>query len=308
MFDLSCFGIISALQIFRVGLYPSANSGCLVSETFGFITPDAPIVALLAAHLGLNVGLVSHEVGDDSAGKQLVDVLSAYSVRSTVSLSKDSITPQTIVISDDQENRTWFSYLPHVAERLLDADLGFLKESHLAYVDFYKIICEASLRAVQYAVQHQIPLFINLGGDSPSSEAILLLREAKVAVVQTSLDMASPEQAKRYIEELRDTFKSSIIIVTLSKNGCVCATLSDMIHVPAYQLNTIHSNGAGAAFSAGFAYAYTKKWTLEQSLLFASAFGGLYCTTRSGIGEFTSTDILNLVAEQRREERPLTNR
>lgn len=305
MLDLCCFGFVSHVQILTVEHYPKANSGTLVSDVFASITPDAPIMALVASHLGLDVGLVSNNVGSDTPGRFITDLLSNFGINTTVVNVGDHPTPQTVVICDLQDNRTWFSFLPKVQENLLLTDFEMFKSSKLVYIDMYTVIRKASIRAIRYASEHRIPLFVNLGGEPLSREMTHLLREANVAIIQTSWDDFSDERAndyaKDYAKVIQESIQPEFTIVTLAKKGAICATPLDLLHVPAYSFQTIHSNGAGAAFSAGFAYAYLCQWDLEKSMRFASALGGLFCTVTNGFSKFSTNYVLNIIQEQARD-------
>jgi sugar/nucleoside kinase (ribokinase family) len=188
--------------------------------------------------------------------------------------------------------------LPEVLEHLLSADLEMLTLSRFVYVDLYEIIRKASVRAVQRASQCTVPLFINLGGDHLQEQDIILLRNAHVAVLQTSLDESSQRRPEDYAKELQDLIQPEVTIVTLAQRGLICVTASAIMNIPAYSVHTIHSSGAGAAFSAGFAYAYLQRWHIEKSLHFASALGGLFCTVKDGFGRFTPEYILDFVEKQ----------
>lgn len=98
MIDLCCFSFISALQILQIEKYPRANAGARVLDIFGTVTPDGAIMALLASCLGLKVGLVSNNVGDDAAGQQLTRLLEYFKISSTVTSQHDVSTPLTIVL------------------------------------------------------------------------------------------------------------------------------------------------------------------------------------------------------------------
>ena len=295
MFDLCCFSFLSALRVLHIESYPQPNSGSIASDMLGTITPDGPIVALLAASLGLKVSLVSNNVGDDFTGNQLIQLLGEYNIHTTATVRKDITTPLTIGLYDRQENRTWFSFLPHVVDGLLSSNLEMLKSSRMAYIDIYAILSEATPRVIHYAVEHHIPLFINLGGDHLSEKMVQLMRNAHVLVVQTGIDSSSQIEPEQYAREIQKQAQSDLAIVTLGSQGAFCATSTTCIHIPAYELQIIHTDGAGAAFSAGLAYALLNEWNVKQSMKFASALGGLYCTERDGFGKFSSDLVLEFI-------------
>ena len=295
MLDLCCFGFISALRVMSVLRYPTANSGTISTDMFGVLTPDAPIVAALVSHFGLEVGLITNGIGDEARGRRLRTVLQQAKIVTDINVSADNITPQTIVISDSQNNRTWFSYLPNVLGDLMSVNLALLPNSRLAYVDAYSIIQPASFRAIEFANRNNTPLFVNLGGDPLSDNLTELLRKGRIAIIKTSIDDVSRQSPERYVRSIRDALQAKVTVVTLGKHGAICATLSDTFFVPAFELPVIHNHGAGAAFCAGLAFAYLNDWNIQKSVRFASASGGLYCTVKDGIGKFSSQDVLDVM-------------
>jgi len=296
--DLSCFSFLSALDVLLIERLPQANAGTAVLDMFGEATPDGPIVALLASYLGLKVGLMGNNVGDDARGQKIVDVLNQFHISSTITMQRDLCTPKTIVLCDQEQNRTWFSFLPHGLEGLLSVNLDLIAISKLVYVDLYAIMRSASRRAIVTASQHAVPLFVNLGGDELEEQDVALLRHTNVAIIQTSLDAHSQRKPDDYAKELLDLIEPEIVIVTLAESGLIYATQSEVRHLRAYSLATLHSCGAGAAFSAGFACAYLQGWARETSLRFASALGGLYCTVKNGFGQFSLQYVLDFLKEQ----------
>ena len=297
MVDLSCFGFLSSLQVMQIDSFPRANAGVLVSDMFGIVTPDAPILALLASSLGLKVGLVSNNVGMDAKGREITRLLAEYGIQSTVASHQECKTPQTVVLWDRTGGRTWFSYLPNVLDGLSSADLSLMGSCKLAYVDLYAVIRQASMGAIRESMARMTPLFINLGGDSLAPEDAFALSEGNVAIVQTSWDGQSDIEPKALATRLKDMTGAEIVLVTMASRGALCLAQSSMMYVPAYKLATIHSNGAGAAFSAGIGCGYLQGWDLVRTLSFASALGGLFCTVPNGFGLFSVDHILAFMQE-----------
>jgi sugar/nucleoside kinase (ribokinase family) len=296
--DVCCFSFVSSLRLLSVDEYPQPNSGTLVKDVFGQVTPDGPIVALLLSYLGSKVGLICNNVGTDNQGKEILDLLSLFNILSTASVQIDLITPTSIVVCDKNGNRTWFALLSGVMEHLLTVDLHLMKSAKLTYIDFYRILYTASTRVIQCAIENGLQLFINLGGDPLSRQALEILQDASVAIVQTSLTVSSGMDPEEYALELLNSTKAEIVLVTLAEKGLVCVTSKEVLHIPAYTLQTVHSNGAGAAFSAGFAYGYVNKWALKKTLKFAAALGGLFCTVKNGFGKFSVDTVFEFIKGQ----------
>lgn len=298
--DLCCFSYVAPAQILRIEQYPRAGYGAEVLEIVKTIAADGPMVLLAASRLGLNVGLIGNQVGADTASRELVDVLTNENVSTTVSTSSNTTTaPLTLILDDLYGSRTWFSYLPTVGDDLLRADLSMLSRSSLAYIDLYAIIREASIRAVEYASRSKVPIFINLGGSPLTRELANTLRNKGIVVVQTNIDKFSEEKPKQLAGEILQLIEPEVVLITLGEQGAVYLSSQESVHVPAYKVDATHTHGAGAAFSAGYAFAYLNNWTAADSLRFACALGAMSCTGVDGFRRFSRQDVLEFIQEHR---------
>jgi sugar/nucleoside kinase (ribokinase family) len=290
--DLVCCGFLSLGRVLLIERYPPADSGAPVSEIIETVTPDAPIVAGLSGRLGVAVGLLSNELGGDSAGDFVESLLGGVGVQG---LRRDRLpasrTPQTVVVSDRFDTRTWFSWLPKIDDSLATVKLESLGKAKLCYVDVYHIIEHFSQSAIREASQRNVPLVANLGGDNPTAATIALLRDANVMYLQTSLSVANVAMAKELAQQLFDEIRPNVAIVTVATAGCVYLVKNRVQHFPAYRIQPMHHHGAGAAFSAGLVYSASKGYDIDRTIAFASALGGLYLTKRQGITDIAIDDI-----------------
>lgn len=292
MYDLCCFGMVSGVQILVVDGYPENNSGTLVRDAFGGITPDAAIVSVLAARLNLRTCLMTTGIGDDLVGREVSSLLRESRVDHP-SIQSGRSTPSSTVVCDSNGNRTWFSWLsPDHKDAYSHVDLSPTKDARFVYVDLYSIIRTASLRAIEHAFACGTPTFVNLGGDSLTSEEVAWLK-GKVAIVQTSCE-GSRADAERLAAELLTKIQPRLSIVTMAAHGSICAsssTSSPPNFTPAYPMTTLHSHGAGAAFSAGMIHSILNNRNLEIGLRFASALAGLFISSKSEFSLFSAEMI-----------------
>ncbi|HWE02909.1 MAG TPA: carbohydrate kinase family protein [Tepidisphaeraceae bacterium] len=287
MYDLCCFGIVSGVQILMVERYPHNNSGTLVKDAFGGVTPDAAIVSVLAARLKLRTCMMTAGIGDDRVGREVSNLFREIQVDHPP-LQSGSSTPWTTVICDSNGNRTWFSLLsPSQKDSYSRVDLSPTKDAKFVYIDLYDIIRQASLTAIEHAFACQTPTFVNLGGDSLSSDEADRLR-CKVAIVQTSFE-GSRADAEILAADLMMKIQPRLSIVTMGAGGSVCASSlsSPPVFIPAYRTTTLHSHGAGAAFSAGIIYSILNNRDLKSALRFASALAALFISSKSEFGLYT---------------------
>ena len=66
------------------------------------------------------------------------------------------------------------------------------------------------------------------------------------------------------------------VIIKLGKKGCLIKNREQTYWIPAYQnANCVDTTGAGDSFAAGFLYALSKEYTLEECGLWGNACGSL---------------------------------
>ncbi|MBQ6297692.1 MAG: carbohydrate kinase family protein [Selenomonadaceae bacterium] len=243
---------------------------------------DALNEAIVLSRLGKKVQWIS-KIGDDDAGKKIL----SYATENGLDVEHLKIeaglaTSITIVLVEKSGER-FFLTNPHASMRKL------AEEDILPYVDeMADIVSFASM-------------FISTTLDIAATERIF--RKIKAAGKILAFDMKFPH----YGETLRDMvgmlsnadyfFPNEDELATLAgeadiyKNiatlinyglkcavvkrggkGCIIATKETQIEIPAYHVEkVVDTTGAGDCFAAGFLYALSEGWQLEECGKFACA-------------------------------------
>lgn len=296
--DLGCFSYVASARVLGIEEYPKPNYGAEVKDVIDTLAADAPMVAVAASHLGLNVGLVGNAIGTDSEGNAIIERFNRNNINLEVSQRTDIKTPFIVVLSDKTGNREWFPYLPNVAADLEQINLDILGRSSLAYIDYYQVIQSASLRAIDFAKISKIPSFVNLGGTPLTPEIIGSLSRKDIAIVQTNLDEQDAPNAGVLAQTIMSSVKPEIAIVTLGSKGAVALKGQELLATPAQKVSVRHLHGAGATFSAGFAYGYLKNMDIKYSLRFACALGSMNCTVETGFDAFSVSDVEEFLKQE----------
>jgi sugar/nucleoside kinase (ribokinase family) len=292
--DIVCFGPVSRLLVAQVEEYPQADSGADVSSLLRQVAADAPIISLILSRLGCKVGLIGNDLGDDGDGRDLLDLFGQNDIVTTISLRSEVETPITFTVVDRDGNRTWFSSLRGAAENLSTARLDLAAAARLFYVDAYAVCQQASIRAIDFAIQMGIPVLVNLGDDAPGDELIQCLRQG-VSIVQSSAEGHSIEQAKELAQTHLQAYRASLSVVTMGKTGVSYAARMGTFHLPAHTVRVVNTAGAGSAFSAGLIFGRLQSWSSEEAVIFANALAALYCSVPNGIGRFSPQEVLEFV-------------
>lgn len=281
--NLSCFSYLASGRVFTIEEYPKPNYGAEVLDIIDTLAADAPMVAVAASRLGLN---------------EIMSCFTRNNVATEIDRNPQIKTPFIIVLSDKAGSREWFPYIPQAVSDLEQIKLDMIADSLLAYIDYYAIIRKVSQRAVDFASQHNIPSFINLGGSPFTSEILGYLRNRGIAIIQTNLDESEVQKAIPLAQDMFRSIKPEIAIVTLGSKGAVALNSSGVIRVPAYKVKVRHLHGIGAAFSAGYAFGYLKGWETEKSLRFARTLGSMSCTVETGFDAFSQRDVEKFIKER----------
>jgi sulfofructose kinase len=74
----------------------------------------------------------------------------------------------------------------------------------------------------------------------------------------------------------------STVIVTLGAAGCKGVSGSRYFEIPAFQVETVDSTGAGDVFHGAYVYAWLQGWEAERCCRFCSAVSAIKCTRMGG--------------------------
>jgi ribokinase len=245
--------------------------------------------AVAMARLGISSGLIS-KVGSDEAGTFLRDGLKREGVDVTHLKQEDGTTGTIFVIVDRTGQRTMLSFRG-VNIRLLPEEIlrEYIAGSRLLHVSGYSLVrapqCNAALTAMNYAKEANLRISLD------PSPLVHLARRKVLADALGLVDLLLPNEAEAKClsrkKDLRNAGRTllgkgvSIVAVKLGSKGCFVMDENDEFHVPAFNVETIDTTGAGDAYNAGFLAGHLKGWDLRRSAEFANAAAALK-TTKGG--------------------------
>ena len=271
-----CFGMITPARVLVVDELPDWNSGAVWTQGAEFVSDDASIVAGLLAGFGFEVELIGSALGDDAAGRKTVEMLNGMGVRGNFELRKDIETPFEVNVSDSTGGRTYFwNRHPELLATLDDADLSPLQNASMLYVDWYD--APHIERAMRYARQLGVPVFLNLEHGHQDAEALKSLAPY-AAVCQAVTDISQLGGDAPGIAKLLKENGVSTALVTMASKGAVGIEDDSVIHVEAPTLDIVDTCGAGATFSAAFINSWLSGREFDASLRFAVAAASLKCS------------------------------
>lgn len=295
--DAVCFGLLFPMLAATVEEYPKADSGAEILSLNEFIGADAPITSLTLDGLGCRVGLISNDLGNDAGGQELLERLNRTGIVTTASTLGDVQTPFCLTVVDRDSNRTWFSYYSDSIETLLTADLSLVQQTDLLYVDVYAQILSASLRAIDCAIELGVPFLVNLNEDVLNEELGLRLQRG-TSVIQIGAVGQSIEKAREMAQTFFDSYSPSLCVITIARDGVIYTNHSGTFHLPAHDIEVANTAGAGATFSAGLVFGRVRSWPDDETVAFANALAGLFCSLPSGFSRLSEADVIEFAASR----------
>jgi len=239
--------------------------------------------AVAMARLGTSSGLIS-KVGYDEAGEFLCNDLKREDVDVSYLKQEDGTTGTIIVIVDRRGQRTMLSFRG-VNVRLLPEEIPreYIADSKLLHVSGYSLIHapqrDAALTAMRYAKEANVRISLD-----PSPLVHLAARKV-LAETLGLVDVLLPNEAEaKYLsrkKNIRNAGRSllekgaSTVAMKLGPKGCLVMNEHDELRVPAFNVETIDTTGAGDAYNAAFLAGHLRGWTLKRSARFANAAAAL---------------------------------
>jgi sugar/nucleoside kinase (ribokinase family) len=272
-----CFSYLAAAELWQVRHFPLANYGAEVLGVERSIAADAPMAAAVLTALGVPSLLLTNDTGNDQKVGDVRTWLQRYDVNTTAKVKKGTITPQIVVVADDDGTRTWFPHLPGVSDALAAVDLSPLLSASFAYIDCYQLIEAAAVRVVRAARSADIPLLVNLGGSPLSPAIIAAVSGYPRVIVQTNIDDAESAPAPRVAHEIVKATGAARVVITAGAAGAMALSENQQLASPAFRVRVRHTHCAGAAFSGGLIYGLLHDWPMEDCLTLACASGALRC-------------------------------
>lgn len=271
-----CISYLAMAELWTVAQFPLANHGAEIRSLEQSVAADGPMTAAVLASVGAPVRLLSNQIGDDEHGRFVRQWLRERHV--TLRPPTPGVTtPRIVVAADDNHTRTWFAHLPDIVDTLKRVDLAPVVDASYLYLDCYDIIERAVLRVIDAGRAAEVPLLLNLGGSDLSEAVAAAVAGYPRLLIQTNIDDTDHRRASSIGQSLQAKTGAQWVIVTAGASGAVAIGRTEQVAVPAFPVRIRHTHCAGAAFSGGLLYGLRAGWSMERSMVIASASGALRC-------------------------------
>ncbi len=237
-----CVSYLAHAALWKVPRFPQANHGAEVLTIENSIAADAPMTAAVLVALDVPAVLLANDVGDDTSGAEVHAWLQRHGITTTAKATAKAVTPQIVVVADNEGSRTWFPFLPGVADSLASLDLSSIGCASFVYIDCYQLIETPAIRAVQAARAAGVPLLLNLGGSAFSDTVAAEVCGHPRLVVQTNVDDDAHRDARQLAATLRSATNAQWAVVTAGASGVTALSETQHLCVPAFRAIVLTSS------------------------------------------------------------------
>jgi len=221
-------------------------------------------------------------VGDDPESVKIRYSLLDEGIGASHLITRENAVSQKAFIAIEQGSakRTIFWERPS-GNPLLPDELpeSFLDDCSLLLLD--GLMSEVSLFAANKARNLNIPVMLDAGRVRPGMMEIAGLCDYLVASEQFALDLGWTGVPQDFREQANG-LGSTVVTITLGAHGSITYRDSEIIAIPAFQVDALDTTGAGDVFHGAFARALLEGWSLEASASFACCAASLKCTRFGG--------------------------
>jgi sulfofructose kinase len=269
--DVLCIGHASYDLVFSVPHHPAEDEKIFAQGFIGCGGGPAANAAVTVAKLGLNAAFGGY-LGNDLYGERHRQELIEHGVDTRFIVRGEAPTPISAVLVKPDGKRALINYKsetrPLAADNLAFSGINpkvVLFDGHEPHVSV--AYCHA-LRNPSVAT------VLDAGSLHEGTQALMGLVDYLVCSEKFALQVAgSVDQA---LKQLAET--APAVVITLSERGLVWKRASEEGALPAFDVVSIDSTGAGDAFHGAFAAALAMNMVWVDVLRYASAAGALCCT------------------------------
>ena len=286
-------------RVYALTNLPEPDGGAFVREETTAVGGVAANVAAALTRLGREIGVVSR-VGDDEAADRILADLRERGIdaRRVRRGATDEQTSYSLILRDPEGERMIVAGGESVPNlRLADADREYVRRADLAFTSAYApdpVVSDLAAAKKRDGNDNFPQLVFDLAGPLSELEdratrpetldALLPVCDCFVAN-EVSARSYLGEDPRAAVETLRERGVRRAAVTRGTDGALLLTEEDDVIEIPAFEVETVDTTGAGDAFTAGLIHG----WLLgerspEEAGRFAAATAALNCTAANARG------------------------
>lgn len=243
--------------------------------------------AIAAARLGAEVTLIS-KIGYDLFGLQALEIYRSEKINTEFIFTDQKSPSGVALISVDSYGENSIIVAPGASRSLLTEDIDKAK-SKLEEADIILMQLEVPIETVEYAAtiakSYGKKVILNSAPASVLSNSFLscvhtILPNRIEAEMLSGIKVIDEESAWRAAKAIGEKGIENVVI-TLGKDGAYVKEKEEYTMIPAKEVETIDTTGAGDVFCGAFSVYLSENHTLTESVEFANTAAAL-AVTRMG--------------------------
>jgi sugar/nucleoside kinase (ribokinase family) len=281
-YDVYAYGVIASSTLHLLAQpFPQADGYAELAETFSMTGGEALNSAIVMRRLGLSVRLDGNWLGDTRDGQFLLDTMMELGIDAQrLVVEPNGVGAREVVVSDEDSRTIFGNYIA-----LLTSGRRW-NVPRQADVAAARIVCvdppfgDESAAVGRMAESAGVP-FVAI--DCPFDSQ---LATASAAVI-VSGEYRKRAYASFDVESLFDDYcsRSSGLVVLTQGEGSVLFGRAGgpAARLPAFDVQTRDTAGAGDAFRAGLIYGLLQGWHDRDAVRYAAAVAAIVCTRFPGV-------------------------
>ncbi|GAB6137535.1 carbohydrate kinase family protein [Halanaerobaculum tunisiense] len=282
-------------------------------------------VAVGLSCLGVETSFVG-KVGDDVLGNFLQQTLTDKGVNtSEMLLTTEARTGLTFVTLDDQGDRNFDFYIDPSADRFLreeEINPDIFSEPKIFHFGSISLIDEPARSAIKQAVKlaqendlvvsYDPNLRMNLWDTAQDAKAGIISMLGETDILKISEEelefITGTQEVEVGAQELQEEYDIPLIYVTFGSQGAYYYYQGTIEFIPAMEVETVDTTGAGDAFVSGILYNINQtdkdlreldKEFLDYTTEFASVSGGLAASESGAMSALPTLEEVKNILENK---------
>lgn len=271
---------------------------------------------IVASRLGLKTRAVGC-VGEDENGRFLVEELKKEGVDISGIVVKSGNTKATLVLVDDEGNKSFIGIMGEGTAILEPEDVNFsILDSSSLYFSGYSLAklhkkweAEAVLKIFRFC-KDRMKIFFDPGPlISLIPKEILKEVIERSSVLLLNFDEARAITGLHSLEEISRVLSkmgAEVIVIKRGEKGSFVHSKEGSWEVSSFKVDVIDTTGAGDAFNAGFIFGYMQGWDFYSAALLANSIGALSVTKLGAGSQLPKKDEVIKFLQENKIKLPLT--
>ena len=264
-------------------------------------------VALHLNNIGHDV-VIASKVGDDEAGRELINFLQSSGLRTDLIQVDESLPTSEVLVHLDKNNNATYEICEPVAWDKLDLTDSLLKKTKNSGLFIYGTLASRNSESRQTLLSllecdtvKLIDVNLRKPHDSREIVELLLSKSDIVKLNDDELVAIAKWHNKHELDEkfmvswFAEQYKAEMICVTRGNKGALLYSDRQFIEHSGFNVEAVDTVGAGDAFLAGFVAAIFEGKLYSEALVNACATGAFVATKDGATPKYDKVQINQII-------------